>query len=240
MKQNAHKSMLILLALLLLSLPLNGFAQGNFTIDEAKRLTKGGNFIVGNYKVTKPISALVNLKDNSSTPADPTKHKATLEIINFGTAGNTVLLTLDLGADGITTFTWSGKNVNVLPEYDETGGGNLAVLRNSSTICGALSGLDNKWMVVINTGGNAYTISSFKKGMTRSEVENIVTTLGLSKFKFTKKSGNLDVYSIFWLDEKKRYNFFGSVYKYELTNDKNYGDFYFDSNGKLVKWFLHF
>ena len=240
MTQYAYKHRLVLLALLLLSLPLNGFAQGNSTIDEAKRLTKGGNYIVGNYKVTKPISAVVNLKDNSSHPADPTKHKATLEIINFGTAGNTVLLTLDLGADGITTATWSGKDVNVLPGYDDTGCGILAVLRNGSTICGSLSELDDKWMVVINPGGNAYTVSSFKKGMTRSEVENVVSQLGLSKFKFTRKSGNLDVYSVFWLDQKKRYNFFKFHERNRSKFDKNYGDFYFDSNGKLVKWFLYF
>lgn len=240
MKQYVYKFMLVLLALLLLSLPLNGFAQGNSTIDEAKRLTKGGNFIVGSYKVTKPIIAVGDYRDKSSNRADPTKHKATLEIVNFGTLGNTVLLTLDSGADGIFTASWSGKDVNVLPGYDDSGTGILVVLRNGSTICGSLMSRDNKWIAMLNSEKNAYTITDFKRGMTRSEVENIVSKLGLSQFKFTKKSGNLNVYSLLWLDQKKRYNFFGTDYKYELTNDKNYGDFYFDSNGKLVKWFLYF
>ena len=238
MKQHGYNFKFVLLALLL-SLPLNGFAQRNSTIDEAKKLTKGGNYIVGNYKVTKPLSRLHTIKDNTTLEGDPTKYKGTLEIINFGTAGNTVLLTLDLGAEGSSTFTWSGKNVNVKPYYD-SGVGILGVFRNGSTLCGGLTCYENKWMAMINTEETAYTISSFKRGMTRSEIEKVVTEIGLSQFKFTRKSGKLDVYSIFWLDQKKRYNFFGTDYKYVLTNDKNYGDFYFDSNGKLVKWFLYF
>ena len=240
MKQYVYKSMLVLLALLLLSQPLNGFAQGNSIIDKAKRLTEGGNFIVGNYKVTVPISGVATLNREISEQTDPTKNKATLELINFGTSGSTVLLTLDLEAGDNMTISWSGKDVKVMPVDDSRTGTALAVLRNGSTACGSLLYIDNKWVVVLNTAENAFTIKDLKRGMTRSEVENVFSELGLSQFKFTKKSGNLNVYSLLWLDQKKRYNFFGTDYKYELTNDKKYGDFYFDSNGKLVKWLLYF
>ena len=223
--------MLIFVALLL---PMSVIAQRDATIDSAMKLTKGGNYLDANYKVTKPLFALVANGNNVS--ADETKHKVTFEIINFGTEGNTVLLTLDLEKEGSQTYSWSGKNLHVLPGYDG-GTGSLAVLRGS-TICGALGVAQGKWLAMVNTGSNTYTISDFKKGMTRAEVEGVVSQLGLSQFKFSRKSGNLNVYSLLWLTEEKRWDFYGRDYKYQLRNDKKYGDFYFDAQGKLVKWLL--
>lgn len=226
---------------LALFLPVYAFAQKDATIDAAMKMTKGGRFLDTNYKVTKPLSGLITNGD--PTAADPSKHKATFEIINFGNDGNTVILTLELGQDGIdagigssATFSWSGKNLHVLPGYG-SGVGMLAVLRGSKD-CAALFVKDGKWWASINSGSNTYTINDFKKGMTRAEVESVVGQLGMSQFKFTRNSGNLKVYSLFWLDQKKRYNFFGTDYHYEMRNDKKYGDFYFDAQGKLVKWLL--
>jgi hypothetical protein len=229
--KNLIQSVLIMVALLL---PMDVIAQRDATIDSAMKLTKGGKFLDANYKITKPLFALVANGDN--VPADEAKHKVTFEVINFGTEGNTVLVTLDLGEDGSATYSWSGPNLHVVPGYDG-GSGMLAILRGS-TICGGVGVAKGKWMAMVNTGSNTYTISDFKKGMTRAEVESIVGQLGLSQFKFTRKNGNLNVYSLLWLDQKKQYNFFGTDYHYELRNDKKYGDFYFDAQGKLVKWLL--
>lgn len=212
----------------------NSFAQKDPTIEAAKKMTKGGKFLDANYKVTKPLFAAI--LNGETSPADASKHKVTFEIVNFGTEGNTVLMTLDLGADGSTTFSWSGKNLHVVPGYGD-GAGMLAIQRGATT-CGALATAQGKWMVMVNTGSNTYTISDFKKGMTQAQVEAVVGQLGMSQFKFTRNSGNLKVYSLFWLDQKKQYNFFGTDYHYEMRNDKKYGDFYFDAQGKLVKWLL--
>ena len=214
----------------------NSFAQKDPTIEAAKKMTKGGQFLDANYKVTKPLFAVGSMAGGSPQPADETKHKVSFEIINFGTEGNTVLMTLDLGEDGSTTFSWSGPRLHVVPGYGD-GAGMLAVQRGATT-CGALITSQGKWIAMINKGSDTYTISDFNKGMTRAQVETVVGKLGMSQFKFTRNSGNLKVYSLFWLDQKKQYNFLGTDYHYELRNDKKYGDFYFDAQGKLVKWLL--
>jgi hypothetical protein len=231
-KKVYFQSVLIMMALLL---SVNAIAQRDATIDAAMKLTKGGRFLDANYKITKPLFAVI-LNGGDAKPADESVHKVSFEIFNFGTEGNTVLMTLDLGKDGSTTFSWSGQNLHVVPGYDG-GAGMLAVLRGSTT-CGAAGVAQGKWMAMINNRSNTYTISDLKKGMTRAQVEEVVGQLGMSQFKFTRNSGNLKVYSLFWLDQKKQYNFFGTDYHYELRNDKKYGDFYFDTQGKLVKWLL--
>ncbi len=238
MKEKLFKFAIFTIALFLC---VTVFAQRDPTIDAAMKMTKGGRFLDTNYKVTKPLSCVIFNGDPTAT--DPSRHKVTFEIINFGNDGNTVICTLELGQDGIdagvgsnATFSWSGKNLHVLPGYGG-GAGMLAVLRGSKD-CAGLMVKDGKWGLMINTGSNTYTISDFKKGMTRAEVESVVGQLGMSQFKFTRNSGNLKVYSLFWLDQKKRYNYFGTDYHYEMRNDKKYGDFYFDAQGKLVKWLL--
>ena len=74
-------------------------------------------------------------------------------------------------------------------------------------------------------------------GMTRLAVESKCKEVGFSRFEFTRNDGNMKVYSLLWLDMQKKQHWFGREdYHYELTNDKNYGSFWFDANDKLVKW----
>ena len=225
------------LIMVALTLTMNTVAQKDATIESAKKLMRGGEFLDVNYKVTKPMSGL--FINDKFGPAAPSAHKATLEIMNFGTDGNTVLIIIDLGDEGSFTFSWSGKNVHVLVDYDDEGTGIFAVVRGH-TLCGALLTPEpGKWLAKAWTGSNRFTTMDLKKGMTRAQVETIVSKgLELSQFKFTRNSGNLKVYSLFWLHQEKRYNIFGTDYKYELRNDKKYGDFYFDAQGKLVKWIV--
>ena len=235
-KKQFKKVMVIAIAMLVSA---NLFAQKNPTIDAAIKMTKGGRFLDTNYKVTKPI---VGLYINYVTiKTDELKHKVTLEIMNFGTDGNTVSITIDLGNGDPSTVSWSGKNVHVYPCYDQ-GMGILLVMRGSSTNnfipCGALSEQDGKWIVMISDISKSSGVSDIKNGMTRAQVEAVVEKLGMGQFKFTRNSGNLKVYSFFWLDQKKQWNRLGTDYKYQLRNDKKYSDFYFDEKGKLVKWLM--
>ena len=93
MNENVLKSVIVITALLL---HICAFAQEDGTIDAAMKKTKGSQFLDVNYKVTKPLF-VVGSNDGSTQPCDETKHKVSFEIINFGTEGNTVLMTLDLG-----------------------------------------------------------------------------------------------------------------------------------------------
>ena len=211
-------------------------AQKDATIDAAIKLTNGGMFLDKNYVITKPLTVLS--MEGKNYNIDPSKNKATLEIINFKGNGNTVIMTIDLGTEGVFTFSWSGKNVHVVPAY-VNGPGMLSVMRGDK-VCGVLGTTDGIWLAAIPTTKDTYCISDFKKGMSRAEVEKALSGLGVSQFKLTRNEGNLQIYSLFWIDMKKRYNALGTDYSYSMTNDKKYGDFYFDARGKLVKWLLFF
>lgn len=224
------------------TVPKTTVSPNDPTIDAAKKMANGLGFIDADYKVSKNLYGIV--LDGVAYPTGEFQVKATLEIINFGTQGNTILMQLDLGSvlgpqvlganKRYVTFSWSGKNVHCGPGYD-SGAGILAIVRGN-TICGYLANGEGKWIAAANTGGTTYTISDLKKGMTIAEVQK-AWNLNYSQFKFVRNSGKLKVYSLLWLDQKKKYDIFGD-YHYVLTNDKTYGEFYFDSNGKLVKWFL--
>lgn len=211
--------------------------SGSDIFAEAKRLTKGGDYIDAAYKVTVPIIAIMNLKDNSVQSTEGTNAKATLEVVPFGQDGNTVLLSLNFG-DKVpsATFSWSGRNVHMGPGSD--GGSDMLMTVRGSTPCGGLARSQGKWIAVVNTLIDASTISDLKRGMSRSEVAQTVSQLSLSQFKLSRKVGNLDVYTLYWLREEDRYDYAKHKIVGVLKNDKRFGDFYFDSNGKLVKWII--
>ena len=207
------------------------------TIAEAKKLTKGGDYIDMAYKVTVPIGGIMNLRDNSTQSMIGLGVKATLEVVPFGQDGNTVLLSLNFnGKLPNVTYSWSGKNVHMGPGSE--GGANMLMTVRGNTPCGGLAEVEGKWIAVVNTASDASTMSDIKKGMTRSEVQQTVRQLSLSQFKLSRKVGNLDVYTLYWLGEHDRYDFAKHKIVGVLKNDKRFGDFYFDSKGKLVKWII--
>ena len=106
---------------------------------------------------------------------------------------------------------------------------------SQSGMVGALAPMEGKWALLLMSKDGL--VSSFHKGMKRSEVQEICGQLGLSSFKETGKTAKYTICSLYWLDMQKQYDIFGN-YNYQMRNDKKYGDFYFDANGRLMKWFL--
>ena len=64
-------------------------------IAEAKRMTRGGNFIEVPYKITVPIVAFGDIMGKEKFPLVGAGCKATLEVIPFGEKGVTVTIMLD-------------------------------------------------------------------------------------------------------------------------------------------------
>ena len=52
------KNLLFLLTAMTLLFPVSSLAQKDATIDDAIKRAKGGKFLLGNYKVTKPLYAV--------------------------------------------------------------------------------------------------------------------------------------------------------------------------------------
>ena len=203
-------------------------------VSEAKRLAAGGNFVDKNIKVDVPVSGVSLLGTN--TLGDPSSSTATLEVMNFGTEGNTVLLTLNTtdGQKALLTISWSGKGVHVAPMLEQ-GAEGLVVFRGNKSL-GGVAKAQGKWFYLLQESDGG--MQEFYKGMTRAEVENVTNQLGLSKFKLSHKTDLYEVYSLYWIDMQKQYDIFGN-YQYNMRNDKKYGDFYFNSAGKLIKWIIY-
>lgn len=205
-------------------------------VSEAKRLAAGGLFVDKNFKIKAPIS-VSNLL-GTTYKSNPSNVSATLEVMNFGTSGNTVLLTIDSTEEPdnktMGTFSWSGKDVHVAPAKDQ-GAEFFAILRGNTRL-GLLGKFEGEWLVALLESETG--MKEFYKGMTRAEVENVTKTLGLSQFKFSQKTNLYQIYSLYWVDMQKQYNIFGD-YHFNMRNDKKYGDFYFNSAGKLIKWIIY-
>ncbi|MCR5131468.1 MAG: hypothetical protein K6C10_08435 [Prevotella sp.] len=195
----------------------------------------GVNIVGGNYRLEMPLDVIA--VEGSPAPLDPSKNKMSLEIINFGEEGNTVLLHLnaqELNQDA--TLSYSGKNIMLGAGIDS--GNKMLVLLRGQTPCAVLmlNGSENKRIgMLLKTKG---AVSNFSRGMLRAEVEKECSTLGLSQFKFTRDNGKYKVYSLYWLDMQKQYDIFGD-YHYNMRNDKKWGEFYFDSQDRLMKWILY-
>ncbi|MCR5644661.1 MAG: hypothetical protein K6G32_15175 [Prevotella sp.] len=221
-----------------------GLKKGSIKeIDAAMARTKGTKYIDENYKITLPLHIIGDTKTHESIPLGDIKATVTIEVINFGQYGNTILQTWNFDSPEIPnqTISWSGKSVHLMP-CNDNGIGSFAILRGS-TICGQVSCMKQNdgiilWAGITNSVEEAITMREFHKGMSISEVEDVWTQLRFCQFKFSRNSGQYKVYSAYWLDMQKRYNIFGN-YKYVMRNDKKYADYYFDSQGKLVKWILY-
>ncbi len=204
---------------------------------EALKMVNSNGFINKPYKVTVPISAIV-IVGGESLPAKDMGVKATLEIIPFGDQGNTVILDLDLnGLAENCTFSWSGKDIRMGASKFQ-GFNVIMATSGANAVCGGLAIAENAWMAVIIKDENVHMFSGMKKGMTQEEVKNTTTELEHSKFKYSRKSGNLDVYTLYWLGEEDHYDYRKGEMVGHLGTNKPFGDFYFDANGKLVKWIV--
>jgi len=208
-------------------------------LDAAIKLA-GKGYLDRNYKLTKSLGG-IQLGDDNLIPITPPKSsgKAVLEVISFGAAGNTILIDWEIseGTERLNkTYSWSGSDVHLVPSY-EGGTGSFVVMRGR-TVCGGLVKNNGKWILIIRAGDAERTVSNLRRGMTPAEVESVFSDLGGSQFKYTADSGNMKVYSLLWFRNVKRYNPSRTDYKYALRNDEKYADFYFDAQGKLVKWIM--
>lgn len=208
-------------------------------INEAKKLSSGTidgvNIVGGRFHLELPLD-FFNV-EGTTAPLDPSKNSMSLEVIDFGNEGKTVLLHLNLSEAGQeATLSWSGKNIMLAAGMDS--GNKIVTLLRGRTPCAVLmtQKTENKRLGMLLSKDGA--VSSFSRGMLRSEVEKECSSLGLSKFKYTRDSGKYKVYCLYWLDMQKQYDIFGD-YHYNMRNDKKWGEFYFDSQDRLMKWFLY-
>lgn len=216
---------------------LSNLANSPNLISEAKKLTTG-DYITQAFRLKVPLSLLH--MNGETYKLDPTNSNATIELIPFGAEGKTVMFTIDIPSES-THFTIckSGSRANLGPGSD--GGDDMFVATNGpiqslQDAFGFLLRKGNEWMVgLLNVKG---AVSDFHRGMTVTEVKDACQKLNNSQFKQLPSKGTYNVWALYWLDMGKQYDIFGG-YHYEMRNDKKWGEFYFDAQGRLMKWFLY-
>ena len=214
---------------------LSHLAMSNTLITEAKKLTGGGDYINGNFRLKVPIRAVVALNDKNIV--DPSTSSATIELMDFSDQGKTVLITLDIPELGeFLNFTISGKNVKLGTGRDNDV--DMFIVVKGNKPISTIGRTEGQWVYMISTFDDI--ISDLYRGMTISEVESIAKKMGLSSFKQTGKTTKYTIYSIYWLDMRKQYNASRTDYQYQVRNDKKYADFSFDAQGRLMKWINFF
>lgn len=210
----------------------------------ARRLMAGTKYLDKSFTLSKDVQVII--LDGQSYNLGKETVPATLEVIPFGASGNTIILDIEVpGAkeQGVSTaYSWSGKHVHLAPVVEQ--GSDVYMIMRGQTTCGYMSRVKMDdgtylWGARVNATNATRTVSDIQKGMTISEMEDKCAELGLSKFKQLRQSGGMKVYGLYWVDLQKQYNMWGTDYRYQMRNDKLYGEFYFDAKGKLVKWFIY-
>lgn len=166
------------------------------------------------------------------------KTKAEIRQFSFGEEGNTIVGTVTVEGEK-HSFSISGHDVMLVKTVQN--GATMYVGANTKGEMAVILGQSGgTWMYLITDQISKCLGNDIHQGMTVQELQNVTADLGLSKIKLLRTENGLKVYQLLWLDMQKRYHWFGDDdYHYELTNDKEYGRFYFDAQGKLVKWLIH-
>ena len=207
--------------------------------------------LTGNRILTKEGATNLGLqleKGASAIPLDVTKDELTFEVVDFGEQGCTYVLNVtantlrsEIGDQADQSISCSGRNYQLM--YMEQNGSKMYLVvnpRTNNVVMGASyikQGDATVFMGSVMDGSK--TVTGLTKGITT--VEDLKKTMsGLASFNckvvFARKSGNFDVYSVKIPDMKKNvWN--GQKYVDKLV-EKDYGEFYFDAQGKLAKWII--
>lgn len=167
------------------------------------------------------------------------KTKAEIRQYSFGEEGNTIVGTMVYEGKK-HSVSISGHDVMLMKTVQN--GATMYVGANTQGKMAIVLGQDKQgsWLYLVTDQISKMVGNDIHQGMTVQELQDVTADLGLSKIKLLRTENGLKVYQLLWLDMQKRYHWFGNDdYHYELTNDKEYGRFYFDASGKLVKWLIH-
>ncbi|MBQ8805750.1 MAG: hypothetical protein IJZ68_04650 [Bacteroidaceae bacterium] len=180
----------------------------------------------------------IQLKGNT-IKLDPKTDRITLEVMDFGDLGSTYVVNMEansvkesLGEMYNLCASWSGNNFRMM--YQDGGYFVVDGKAQGFAVAFVFTNVDGKKALIVNFVNNDNAVTDIRKGMTMAELTQ--KTSGLQcKSEFSHKSGELDVYSFKIPSMKEVWN--GHKYISQVTK-KEYGQFYFDAQNKLVKWII--
>lgn len=199
--------------------------------------------ITSDMTLTKPVYFLL-LGDNKYK-VDPAKHKGTVRVFTFGdyityeaelSGPDFADINKELKVSGDKIFfSWSGSTnkINAATQMN-SGQPCYFVVSTQRGLDGMLAQSDDGWMFIV-TNQVPNCITDIHTGCTLADVQTALKGLGhLITLKQTGTAGGLKVYTAYGskMNENRVYN------RVDVKNNDPYAKFYFNANGKLVKWYL--
>lgn len=137
-------------------------------------------------------------------------------------------------------FSYTGKNLKLVKSVE--GSDVYYCIMRGNTMCGVFANITKNgqkvWRAAINFGENYYLIDDVYLGMNLDELKEITSRdLKYSKMKFIGNDGGNKVYELTWLGERDKYVDLSGTTHSELHFDEPNGRFWFDAQGRLVKWY---
>lgn len=194
-------------------------------------LTSEGMEVIGMYLEEEPMKL------------DPKTDKLSLEVMDFGDKGTTFVVSYELnslkgeiGESYKGTAFWSGRNYKLMYQGEAGNKGYFVVdgVSRGFVYASIYTKTDGKNALIAKFLNKSKMITGIYKGMTLAELTKATSGLHC-KSEFSHKSGNLDVYSFKIPSMKDVWN--GREYISKVTH-KEYGQFYFNAQGQLVKWLI--
>lgn len=139
-------------------------------------------------------------------------------------------------------FSYSGKNLRLVKSLNKNGDLMYIIMRGK-TICGGIANVNDNgkkvWRAAVFFGGECYVIDDIYLGMNVDELKDLTSrTMKHSSVKFLYNEGTNKVYDLLWLGMRDTYKDLSGTQHAEVHATEPYGRFWFDANGKLVKWYL--
>lgn len=199
-------------------------------------------WVTGNLKLDSDKSFKVGLKTPNQRDylsCTPQEARVTLEVMDFGSKGQTFYLYEHLiAADNMKLhMSWSGSRYRMMKQV--SGDTEVYLLADGRTGKQLLAYMnvktDGKLVTMVNLLSNDGLLSDIYKGMTVTELNSAISSLGSmnAELKESHKEGNLTVHACKIANLRENLN--GTV----SATKKDYGHFYFDAQGKLVKWIIY-
>lgn len=216
---------------LILSLLVTAFAVGNIAAQSI--LTK-------DIKMTKKLG-IFKVGGNDSRKLDPEKNSATLEAWIFPDGHKTYTVKISgeisqaAGQGDSFQLSWSGNENKINMANAGNNGEDIYLVMDSQGQMDALFAPQSDGTVSVVFTGNIDRIQEISNGMTVEELtESLKKAVGnMLTLKPVGNVGTLKKYTAYTFGMRDNYD--NSV---SVTKDTPYGHFFFNSQGKLVKWYI--
>ena len=141
-------------------------------------------------------------------------------------------------------FSWTGTDLKLKKIYYSDGSMNYWLMRGNERVLVFGNYKENgamHWGAAVTLTPTAATVDNVYLGMTLDELKDVIAkdmpTSSLKHRTTSAKTGEKG-YSLLWIGEEYNYTNLDGTDHYTIDSTHEYGYFYFNSQGKLTRWYM--